>query len=147
MADTRWGCFRFSAALAGSRLPHPFASTELAVGSATPPTRRCSATSRSCGCIGAPRVRWPTFPNALPEVSEARVLRLEPRDELTLAHDRNRNIPEAIERVRRYAPAQAQAMIDAGEVFTARRMLAHARREALPPLRRSRAHCATGSRG
>jgi glycosyltransferase involved in cell wall biosynthesis len=69
------------------------------------------------------RVRWPTFPNALPEVSEARVLRLEPRDELTLAHDRNRNIPEAIERVRRYAPAQAQAMIDAGEVFTARRML------------------------
>jgi glycosyltransferase involved in cell wall biosynthesis len=69
------------------------------------------------------RVRWPTFPNALPEVSEARVLRLAPRDELTLAHDRNRNIPEAIERVRRYAPAQAQAMIDAGEVFTARRML------------------------
>ena len=69
------------------------------------------------------RVRWPTFPNALPEVSEDRVLRLEPRDELTLAHDRNRNIPEAIDRVRRYAPAQAQAMIDAGEVFTARRML------------------------
>jgi glycosyltransferase involved in cell wall biosynthesis len=69
------------------------------------------------------RVRWPTFPNALPEVSEDRVLRLDPRDELTLAHDRNRNIPEAIERVRRYAPAQAQAMIDAGEVFTARRML------------------------
>jgi hypothetical protein len=32
VADTQWGCFRFSAALAGSRLPHPFASTELAVG-------------------------------------------------------------------------------------------------------------------
>jgi hypothetical protein len=31
-ADAQWGCFRFSAALAGSRLPHPFASTELAVG-------------------------------------------------------------------------------------------------------------------
>ena len=45
------------------------------------------------------------------------------RDELTLVHDRNRNIPEAIDRVRRYAPAQAQAMIDAGEVFSARRML------------------------
>jgi glycosyltransferase involved in cell wall biosynthesis len=68
-------------------------------------------------------VRWPAFPNALPEVSEERVLRLPPRDELTLVHDRNRNIPEAIDRVRRYAPAQAQAMIDAGEVFTARRML------------------------
>jgi glycosyltransferase involved in cell wall biosynthesis len=68
-------------------------------------------------------VRWPAFPNALPEVSEDRVLRLPARDELTLVHDRNRNIPEAIDRVRRYAPAQAQAMIDAGEVFTARRML------------------------
>src|SRR5262249_14180515 len=32
VADTQWGCFRFSAALAGSRLPHPFASTELAPG-------------------------------------------------------------------------------------------------------------------
>jgi glycosyltransferase involved in cell wall biosynthesis len=68
-------------------------------------------------------VRWPAFPNALPDVSEERVLRLPARDELTLVHDRNRNIPEAIDRVRRYAPAQAQAMIDAGEVFTARRML------------------------
>ncbi|MBA3263095.1 MAG: glycosyltransferase family 2 protein [Thermoleophilaceae bacterium] len=68
-------------------------------------------------------VRWPGFPNALPEVGEDRVLRLASRDELTLVHDRNRNIPEAIDRVRRYAPAQAQAMIDAGEVFTARRML------------------------
>jgi len=68
-------------------------------------------------------VSWPAFPNALPEVPEGRVVRLPPRDELTLVHDRNRNIPEAIDRVRRYAPAQAQAMIDAGEVFSARRML------------------------
>jgi hypothetical protein len=67
-------------------------------------------------------VRWPTFPNALPEVPEARTARLPGRDDLTLVHERNRNIPEAIDRVRRYAPAQAQAMIDAGEVFTARRM-------------------------
>ena len=51
------------------------------------------------------------------------MLRLPPRDELALIHDRNQNIPEALDRVRRYAPAQAQAMIDAGEVFTARRML------------------------
>jgi glycosyltransferase involved in cell wall biosynthesis len=68
-------------------------------------------------------VRWPDFPNALPQVPEDRLARVEARDELTLAHDRNRNVPEAIDRVRRYAPAQAQAMIDAGEVFSARRML------------------------
>lgn len=35
VADTQWGCFRFSAAFAGSRLPHPFASTELAMGAIT----------------------------------------------------------------------------------------------------------------
>jgi glycosyltransferase involved in cell wall biosynthesis len=68
-------------------------------------------------------VRWPEFPNALPEVPEERVARVGARDELTLVHDRNRNIPEAIDRLRRYAPAQAQAMIDAGEEFSARRML------------------------
>jgi hypothetical protein len=68
-------------------------------------------------------VRWPAFPNALPDVPEERIARVAARDELTLVHDRNRNIPEAIDRLRRYAPAQAQAMIDAGEVFSARRML------------------------
>jgi len=68
-------------------------------------------------------VRWPEFPNALPRVPEERVARVAARDELTLVHDRNRNIPEAIDRVRRYAPAQAQAMIDAGEQFSARRMI------------------------
>ena len=68
-------------------------------------------------------VRWPTFPNALPQVDRDRMLRVPPRDELTLVHDRNRSIPEAIDRVRRYAPAQAQAMIDTGEVFSARTML------------------------
>jgi glycosyltransferase involved in cell wall biosynthesis len=67
-------------------------------------------------------VRWPTFPNALPQVAPERVARVAARDDLTLVHDRNRTIPEAIDRVRRYAPAQAQAMIDAGEVFTAARM-------------------------
>ncbi|HEU0023990.1 MAG TPA: glycosyltransferase family 2 protein [Thermoleophilaceae bacterium] len=68
-------------------------------------------------------VRWPEFPNALPEVPEDRLLRVPPSDELALLHERNRSIPEALDRVRRYAPAQAQAMIEAGEVFTARRML------------------------
>jgi hypothetical protein len=32
VADTQWGCFRFGAAQTGSRLPHPFESTELAPG-------------------------------------------------------------------------------------------------------------------
>jgi hypothetical protein len=32
IADTQWGCFRFSAAYTGSRLPHPFQTTELAAG-------------------------------------------------------------------------------------------------------------------
>jgi glycosyltransferase involved in cell wall biosynthesis len=68
-------------------------------------------------------VRWPAFPNALPQVDEARLARLAARDDAVLVHDRNRTIPEAIDRVRRYAPAQARAMIEAGEVFTARRML------------------------
>jgi hypothetical protein len=40
VADTQWGCFRFSAAYAGSRLPHPFASTTLA------PTTRVVASRR-----------------------------------------------------------------------------------------------------
>jgi glycosyltransferase involved in cell wall biosynthesis len=68
-------------------------------------------------------VRWPEFPNALPEVREDRVLRVASRDELTLAHERNRSVEEALDRVRRYAPVQAQAMIDAGELFSARRMV------------------------
>jgi glycosyltransferase involved in cell wall biosynthesis len=68
-------------------------------------------------------VRWPEFPNALPEVAAERLHRIAARDDLTLVHDRNRSVAEAIDRVRRYAPAQAQAMIDAGDVFTARRMM------------------------
>ena len=80
-------------------------------------------------------VRWPTFPNALPEVSEERVLRLPARDELTLVHDRNRNIPEAIDRVRRYAPAQAQADDRRGRGLHGSADAAHARGEAVPALR------------
>jgi glycosyltransferase involved in cell wall biosynthesis len=79
------------------------------------------------------RVEWPLFPNALPQVPEARIHRIAARDDLVLVHDRSRTIPEVLDRVLRYAPAQAQAMVDAGEVFTASRMLttlsAKARRE------------------
>ena len=68
------------------------------------------------------RVTWPTEPNKLPDVEPDRLHRLPDRDDLVLRHDRNRTIPQAIERALRYAPAEAQARIDAGEVFTARRM-------------------------
>lgn len=67
-------------------------------------------------------VRWPEEPNALPEVPEARLRRVPARDELVLVHDRNRSIPEALERAVRYAPAEARARIDRGEEFTVVRM-------------------------
>ena len=68
-------------------------------------------------------VAWPTVPNALPEVPEARTHRVAARDELVMVHDRHRNVPEVVDRVARYAVLQAQSMIDRGEVFTARAML------------------------
>lgn len=70
------------------------------------------------------RVRWPEVPNALPQVPDDRVYRVPQRDELVLVHDRSRNIPEVLERSLRYAPSQAQSMIDAGQVFSARAMVA-----------------------
>jgi glycosyltransferase involved in cell wall biosynthesis len=69
------------------------------------------------------RVRWTTTPNGLPRIPADRLLALPQRDDLVVIHERNRTIPEAIERALRYAPAEAQAMVDRGEVFTARAML------------------------
>lgn len=68
-------------------------------------------------------VKWPEVPNKLPQVAEELKYTVPPRDELALIHDRNRSVPEATERIMRYAPAQAQAMIDGGERFTAAAML------------------------
>ena len=68
-------------------------------------------------------VRWPEVPNALPSVTPDRRLDLPARDDLVMIHDRNRTVAEAIERALRYAPAEAQSMVDRGEVFTARAML------------------------
>jgi glycosyltransferase involved in cell wall biosynthesis len=68
-------------------------------------------------------VRWPEVPNALPAVAPERLLALPCSDELVIVHDRNRTVAEAIERALRYAPAEAQAMVDRGEVFTAKKML------------------------
>ena len=69
------------------------------------------------------RVSWPTFPNALPDVAPERIHRIPDRDDVVLIHDRSRNIPEILERVVRYAPAQAQAMYDSGQRFTAAAMI------------------------
>jgi glycosyltransferase involved in cell wall biosynthesis len=78
-------------------------------------------------------VRWPRIPNALPEVPEERLLRLPQEDDLVLIHDRSRSIPEVLERMVRYSEAQAQSMIDRGEVFRAGAMLwnlsRHARKQ------------------
>ena len=76
------------------------------------------------------RVEWPVTPNKLPLVPEERVHRVPARDELVIVHIRNRTIAEALERVIRYAPAQAEAMIARGETFTARDMVRTLRRKA-----------------
>lgn len=69
------------------------------------------------------RVTWPTEPNKLPVVPKEQLHRIAGKDELVMVHLRNRTIPEAIERAFRYAPAEAQALIDAGELFSARKMV------------------------
>jgi len=76
------------------------------------------------------RVVWPTTPNKLPAIEPGRLHRLPEREDLVLLHDRNRSIPEALERAIRYAPAEAQALLDSGEVFTARKMLLRMLRKA-----------------
>jgi (heptosyl)LPS beta-1,4-glucosyltransferase len=68
------------------------------------------------------RVTWPVIPNALPIVPDARKYRVPSTDETVLMHDRNKNIPEVLDRIVRYAPLQAQSMIDRGQVFSARAM-------------------------
>lgn len=67
-------------------------------------------------------VRWPEFPNKLPAVPSERTAVVERRDELVLEHLRNVNVPETAERLVRYPMAQAQAMFDAGQRFTAAAM-------------------------
>jgi glycosyltransferase involved in cell wall biosynthesis len=69
------------------------------------------------------RVRWTETPNGLPDIPAERLLTLPARDDLVMIHERNRTVAEAIDRVLRYGPAEAQAMVDRGETFTARAML------------------------
>lgn len=68
------------------------------------------------------RVRWPEIPNTLPMVPDDRKFQIPQRDDLVIIHDRSRNVPEILERVIRYAPAQAQSMLDQGQRFTAQGM-------------------------
>jgi (heptosyl)LPS beta-1,4-glucosyltransferase len=67
-------------------------------------------------------VQWPDIPNTLPVVPDEHKFQLPPRDDLVIIHDRSRNVPEILERVIRYAPAQAQSMLDQGQRFTAKAM-------------------------
>jgi glycosyltransferase involved in cell wall biosynthesis len=85
------------------------------------------------------RVAWPTIPNALPTVPEARLYRIERRDDLVLLHDRSRNIPEVLERSIRYAPLQAQSMIDRGQTFSVRAMFSALSRQVVRHLLKSQA--------
>ena len=75
-------------------------------------------------------VAWPTEPNELPVIDPSRLHRLPERRDLVLRHERNRSIPEALERAIRYAPAEARALLESGEVFTARKMLLRVARKA-----------------
>lgn len=68
------------------------------------------------------RVQWPDIPNTLPAVPEGRKFYLPQRDDLVILHDRSRNVPEILERSIRYAPAQAQSMLDQGQRFSAKAM-------------------------
>lgn len=69
------------------------------------------------------RVQWPDVPNTLPSVPQERKYSLPQNDDMVIIHDRSRNVPEILDRVIRYAPMQAQSMLDQGQRFSARAML------------------------
>jgi (heptosyl)LPS beta-1,4-glucosyltransferase len=68
------------------------------------------------------RVRWPDEPHALPTVERSRHYAIAARDDFVMRHERSRNLSEILDRAARYAPAQAQARLDRGDVFSARAM-------------------------
>lgn len=70
------------------------------------------------------RVSWPAFPNRLPAVPTERTVTIATGDDaLVLEHHRNVDVAETAERLVRYAPAQARAMLEEGREFTASAML------------------------
>jgi glycosyltransferase involved in cell wall biosynthesis len=68
------------------------------------------------------RVQWPDVPNTLPCLPEERKFHLPQSDDMVIVHDRSRNVPEILDRVIRYAPMQAQSMLDQGQRFSAKAM-------------------------
>ena len=74
-------------------------------------------------------VTWPEFPNALPPVPEARLARLPARDDLVMEHHRNVSVAETADRLVRYAPAEAAAMLERGQTFTAAAMFKDLRKQ------------------
>jgi glycosyltransferase involved in cell wall biosynthesis len=88
-----------------------------------PPTHRLHRYDPKPRFYRRDRISWPDEPNRLPNFERSRLHIVPDRDDLVIVHERNRTVPEALERAIRYAPAEAQAMIDRGETFTARRML------------------------
>lgn len=71
----------------------------------------------------ASTITWPEQIHALPSTTEDRVLRLDARDELVLVHERSRSVAEILDRVIRYAPAEAERMLASGQGFTASAMI------------------------
>lgn len=88
-----------------------------------PPTHRLHRYEPRPRMYRRDAVEWPSEPNRHPSLAPDRILRLPETDEFVMIHDRNRTVVEALDRVIRYAPAEAQAMLDRGEVFSARAML------------------------
>jgi glycosyltransferase involved in cell wall biosynthesis len=85
-------------------------------------------------------VEWPSVPNKQPMVAEDRLHRVPYQDEFVIIHERNRNVPELLDRVVRYAPLQAQSMIDRGEIFSAKAMVENLGRRLYIQFAEGRAH-------
>ena len=63
------------------------------------------------------------IPNRLPTVADERTYRIANDDELALVHDGIVTFRKRSNHAIRYAPAQAQSMIDEGQTFSAKAML------------------------
>lgn len=69
-------------------------------------------------------LEWPAVVHGIATAPEDRLYWLPKRDDLVLVHDGYRNIPEILDRFVRYVPPDAQVLVDRGQPFTARGMLA-----------------------
>jgi glycosyltransferase involved in cell wall biosynthesis len=69
------------------------------------------------------RVSWSPTTNRLVTGSRERLLTLPRDDERVILHERDRDVTGLLDRAMRVAPAEARALLDQGETFSARRML------------------------